>query len=134
MDFEPNLPLDQQSLTEEEESMIFGSSATFTDAPTHADGVESIKVLVRVRPLSESERSENNDSVVNVLDGNSLSVTSSDGKKSFRCSFDSVLPPTATQSEVYRIVKGCTESVLQGFNSTIFAYGQTGSGKVSCHT
>lgn len=94
------------------------------------DGAESIKVLVRVRPLNQTELAENNDSVVSILNDQSLNVTSADGKKSFRCSFDSVLGPTSTQSEVYSIVRSCTESVIDGFNSTIFAYGQTGSGKV----
>ena len=95
------------------------------------DSVESIKVLVRVRPLSHSETHENNDSIVEVINNQSLNVTSSDGKKSFRCSFDSVLGPTSSQTDVYSIVRSCTESVLDGFKSTVFAYGQTGSGKVS---
>ena len=93
-------------------------------------GGESIKVLVRVRPLNQAELAENNDSVVSILNDQSLNVTSADGKKSFRCSFDSVLGPTSTQNEVYGVVRSCTESVIEGFNSTIFAYGQTGSGKV----
>eukprot|EP01032_Pedospumella_encystans_P017624 gene17624-20078_t len=92
-------------------------------------GGESIKVLVRVRPLNQAELAENNDSVVSILNDQSLNVTSADGKKSFRCSFDSVLGPTSTQNEVYGVVRICTESVIEGFNSTIFAYGQTGSGK-----
>jgi hypothetical protein len=91
---------------------------------------ESIKVLVRVRPLSGTELADGNDSVAEIHSGQSLSVTSGDGKKSFRCAYDAVLGPSSSQLEVYDVVKGCTESVIDGFNSTIFAYGQTGSGKV----
>jgi hypothetical protein len=91
---------------------------------------ESIKVLVRVRPLSGTELADGNDSVAEIHSGQSLSVTSGDGKKSFRCAYDAVLGPSSSQLEVYDAVKGCTESVIDGFNSTIFAYGQTGSGKV----
>ena len=92
---------------------------------------ESVHVLVRVRPLSQLEVIENQDCVVDIVDQQSLTVTSSDGKKVFKCSYDSVLGMSSTQSDVYNVVRSCTESVLDGFNSTIFAYGQTGSGKVS---
>jgi hypothetical protein len=77
------------------------------------DGFESIKVLVRVRPLSQAEElSGENQSAVEILNKKSLSVTSLDGKKSFKCAFDSVLGPSSTQVEVYNVVKSCTESVL----------------------
>ena len=58
-----------------------------------------------------------------------LSAVSSDGRKSVTCSYDYVLPPQCSQGEVYKIVQQCTDSVLAGYNSTVFAYGQTGSGK-----
>ncbi len=92
---------------------------------------DSIKVLVRVRPMSDKELAENNESVVDIQNGQSLKVTSADGKKSFQCTFDTVLGQNTSQSEVYDTVRSCTRSVLDGFNSTIFAYGQTGSGKVN---
>ncbi len=101
-------------------------------AKTDCKSAESIKVLVRVRPLSDKESVDNNDSVVDIYDQQTLLVTSADKKKSFQCSFDSVLGPSTSQAEVYETVRGCTRSVLDGFNSTIFAYGQTGSGKVKC--
>jgi hypothetical protein len=91
---------------------------------------DSIKVLVRVRPLSDKEISENNESIVDIQNNQSLKVTSADGKKSFQCTFDTVLGQGTTQTDVYETVRSCTKSVLDGFNSTIFAYGQTGSGKV----
>lgn len=43
--------------------------------------------------------------------------------------FDHVFDSDSTQMEVYEKVRFAAESVVQGFNSTIFAYGQTGSGK-----
>lgn len=98
-----------------------------------SDSLESIKVLVRVRPLSSGEIADGNESVVDILGSQSLSVTSSDGKKSFRCAFDAVLGPSSSQIDVYEVVRGCTESVIEGYNSTIFAYGQTGSGKVCAY-
>ncbi|KAJ1392629.1 P-loop containing nucleoside triphosphate hydrolase protein, partial [Ochromonadaceae sp. CCMP2298] len=89
---------------------------------------ESIKVLVRVRPLTDHEADESA-VLLGPLGDRSVSVTSADGRKSFNCAYDAVLGPASGQSEVYEVVRCCTASVLDGFNSTIFAYGQTGSGK-----
>ncbi|CAI7831189.1 unnamed protein product, partial [Closterium sp. NIES-53] len=44
--------------------------------------------------------------------------------------FDSVLPPTATQADVYQVAaKPVVADVLNGYNGTVMAYGQTGAGK-----
>lgn len=44
--------------------------------------------------------------------------------------FDSVYDWNSTQEEIYAdIFHPIVDSVLQGFNGTIFAYGQTGTGK-----
>ena len=44
--------------------------------------------------------------------------------------FDHVFNFTTPQAEIYRVAgKPVIESVLEGFNGTIFAYGQTSSGK-----
>lgn len=83
--------------------------------------------------MSEKENQIGNPTAVEIIGNCSLVVHSSDKKRTFQCSFDSVIGPEASQAEVYEIVKGCTASVLDGFNSTIFAYGQTGSGKVDTH-
>jgi hypothetical protein len=101
---------------------------------------ESIRVLVRVRPLNESERQDaivnhyHENSTISIVSANQLTVTTNDHRKTFTCTYDSVLGPNASQSQVYEKIKDCTLGVLQGVNSTIFAYGQTGSGKVSLIT
>lgn len=45
--------------------------------------------------------------------------------------FDAVLPPTASQRDVYEAATGnnIRANLLHGYNTTILAYGQTGSGK-----
>jgi len=44
--------------------------------------------------------------------------------------FDSVFGPNVTQRHVYEVCGApLVESVLDGYNGTIFAYGQTGAGK-----
>jgi len=116
-------------------SLLSSGESDGSSAAMHGVGhnsiYESVHVLVRVRPLSQLELTENQESVVDIVDKQSLTVTSSDGKKVFKCTYDSVLGMSSTQLDVYNVVRSCTESVLDGFNSTIFAYGQTGSGKVS---
>eukprot|EP01041_Mallomonas_annulata_P006651 gene6651-13468_t len=90
--------------------------------------IESIKVLVRVRADQNLNQEEIPFIIVNDSQ-NSLQVKSLDEKRSISCAFDAVLGPNADQFEVYEKIKYATESVIKGFNSTIFAYGQTGSGK-----
>lgn len=102
-----------------------------SSSKTASQSVESIKVLVRVRPMSESEylQGEGDLGVVDIQSNTNLALSNADGRRQFQCTFDAVLGPESTQSDVYATVQGCTKSVIDGFNSTIFAYGQTGSGE-----
>lgn len=51
-------------------------------------------------------------------------------KEDYLFSFRRVLEPSVTQEQVFNVVaKDCVQSVVDGYNSTVFAYGQTGSGK-----
>lgn len=44
--------------------------------------------------------------------------------------YDYVFDPTTTQNSIFeRAIKPVGESVMEGFNGTVFAYGQTSSGK-----
>ena len=48
----------------------------------------------------------------------------------WKFAFSGVIEQRASQDEVFeRVAQPVVESVMQGFNGTIFAYGQTGSGK-----
>lgn len=88
-----------------------------------------LRVVVRVRPA------EGTAACVTVHgDGRSLSVRlpSAPGPlgKSRSYTFDQAFDQATTQAEIFAAVGApLVESVLEGFNATIFAYGQTGSGK-----
>ncbi|KAI3629606.1 hypothetical protein MIR68_011041 [Amoeboaphelidium protococcarum] len=85
---------------------------------------ERIKVAVRVRPLPNGIDLNSESSAIRV-EGNVVSA--SDEK---RFTFDQCFDQSSLQKEIF--LKSCTDivdSVLQGYNGTIFAYGQTGSGK-----
>ena len=44
-------------------------------------------------------------------------------------SFDRVFDEEASQADIYNTVSPFVQSVLEGYNATVFAYGQTGAGK-----
>lgn len=83
-----------------------------------------VRVIARFRPQNPVERDQGGVPCVDVLNGDSVVVNAT-----HHFTFDSVLPPAATQAEVYAAVAGAICTVTDGFNSTILAYGQTSSGK-----
>jgi len=94
-------------------------------------GTESVKVLVRVRPLSSDEKARGCLQVLQI-DPSTAQVTALNPKTQTRTgfSFNAVFGPDTCQQEIYdQAVFGLVESVLEGYNGTIFAYGQTGCGK-----
>lgn len=86
---------------------------------------ESVRVVVRVRPLVSAEQEQ---SVVQVQGSQVIYVQDPDAAKKF--SFDRIFDSDTKQTTVFEeIAKPIAEDVMQGYNGTIFAYGQTGSGK-----
>jgi hypothetical protein len=78
---------------------------------------ESIRVLVRIRPLNQDEiQNAGSSSSISAYENNSLTLRNPDSKKQFQCSFDAVLGPSSTQEEVYSSIRVCTNSVKDGFN------------------
>jgi hypothetical protein len=96
---------------------------------------ESVKVVVRCRPMNSKETAEGRKDVVAVaVPENRVTITNPDPNaisqdpKSF--TFDAVYDDMSTQRAVYdETAYPLVESVLSGYNGTIFAYGQTGCGK-----
>jgi kinesin family protein 3/17 len=95
---------------------------------------ECVKVVVRCRPLSEKEVNDGRQRIVD-MDGARGEVRVSNPKagpgeppKSF--TFDQVYDWNSRQQDLYRKTAApIVDSVLEGYNGTIFAYGQTGTGK-----
>ncbi|CAG0880775.1 unnamed protein product [Darwinula stevensoni] len=86
-----------------------------------------IRVSCRVRPLTDSEMRRENTSVMTSYTEFSLSVKTSKGEKKFY--FDRVYNPNDDQDNVFEDVHSLVQTVMDGYNVSIFAYGQTGSGK-----
>ncbi|KAG7323141.1 hypothetical protein KOW79_012843 [Hemibagrus wyckioides] len=96
---------------------------------------ESVKVVVRCRPMNDKERVANFERVVSVdvklgqiIVRNPRSGFTHEHPKVF--TFDSVYDWNSKQVDLYdETFRPLVDSVLFGFNGTIFAYGQTGTGK-----
>lgn len=94
---------------------------------------ESVKVAVRCRPMNSTEKGNNCSEVIKVdEERGEIFVTdpTDPGSKPRLYTFDHSF---GTSSQQVNIFKLCTmpilESVIEGYNGTIFAYGQTGTGK-----
>ncbi|VDK86471.1 unnamed protein product [Litomosoides sigmodontis] len=107
---------------------------------------EAVKVIIRCRPLSASEISDGhqrvfyfwylvsfNSSIVDIQTNRGvieLHNPKEPNEPSKVFTFDSVYDPQSKQLDLYdETFRHLVDSVLEGFNGTIFAYGQTGTGK-----
>ncbi|XP_034383154.1 kinesin-like protein KIF3C isoform X2 [Cyclopterus lumpus] len=96
---------------------------------------ESVKVVVRCRPLNRKEESNGPAGSIVQMDLRLGQVILrnprapvSEPQKTF--TFDAVYDANSKQGDLYdESVRPLIDSVLAGFNGTIFAYGQTGTGK-----
>ncbi|XP_044136760.1 kinesin-like protein KIF3A isoform X3 [Bufo gargarizans] len=100
------------------------------DKPESSDNV---KVVVRCRPLNEREKVMGSKMAVRVDEiRGTIAVHKVDSMneppKTF--TFDTVFGTDSNQLDVYNLTaRPIVDSVLEGYNGTIFAYGQTGTGK-----
>jgi len=95
---------------------------------------EAVRVVVRCRPMSSKEIAENHESITaihnnrGVIEIKNPNKSSTEPPKSF--TFDAVYGESSKQMDLYdETFRDLVDSVLAGFNGTIFAYGQTGTGK-----
>uniref|UniRef100_A0A182VXQ2 Kinesin-like protein n=1 Tax=Anopheles minimus TaxID=112268 RepID=A0A182VXQ2_9DIPT len=92
---------------------------------------ENVKVVVRCRPMNKREQQSKCKNVIqidNALVNLDNPNDSNAPQKSFQ--FDNAYGYAATTENIYSdICYSLVESVLEGYNATIFAYGQTGCGK-----
>ncbi|CAG9321136.1 unnamed protein product [Blepharisma stoltei] len=95
-------------------------------------GLGNIKVVCRFRPLNQKEKEISMQTCVDFSpDKRTVHVRAqSESAEPLKFNFDYVFDPSSHQSSVYDVAaKPVVESVMQGFNGTVFAYGQTSSGK-----
>lgn len=118
------------------------ATSSSSDAATSDDS--HVKVAVRCRPMSEKEISDGHESIVEFESDKRIVVhdtsespsdllgTQSGERRNYShvYDFDHVFDCNSTQKQVYdQVCRPIVQSVLEGYNGTIFAYGQTGTGK-----
>ncbi|UJR10408.1 hypothetical protein I4U23_014612 [Adineta vaga] len=92
---------------------------------------DRVRVVVRVRPMSEREYNDSRkpQKVLHCVNENSIIFDG--GQHSRRFTFDSVFNEVSAQDEVFQYcgIKRLVDMAIDGYIATCFAYGQTGSGK-----
>ena len=92
---------------------------------------ESVKVVVRVRPLSRKEQQDGH-LATTVADEDQGTITCNNPKSDIAdppkvFTFDAVFASGCNQKSIYdKCGATVVEAVLDGYNGTVFAYGQTG--------
>lgn len=94
---------------------------------------ETVKVIVRCRPLSSQEIASGHSKIVHMRPQRGqieLKNPKEQDEPTKDFTFDAIYDENSTQSDLYEeTFRDLVDSVLNGYNATIFAYGQTGTGK-----
>eukprot|EP00928_Gymnodinium_smaydae_P045373 TRINITY_DN3025_c0_g2_i1.p1 TRINITY_DN3025_c0_g2~~TRINITY_DN3025_c0_g2_i1.p1 ORF type:complete len:871 (-),score=240.62 TRINITY_DN3025_c0_g2_i1:49-2661(-) len=102
--------------------------------PSGEDGVANVRVVCRIRPMSEREkRGGAVPAATGSTERREVTVARmANGQRQVRSSFqfDAVLGSFSTQEDVFNsTLRPLIDQVLEGYEATAFAYGQTGTGK-----
>lgn len=85
---------------------------------------ETVKVCVRCRPLNSKEKGDGRAQIVHMDEKNGTCVVQapSDNEPPKTFTFDAVYPPNTEQKKIYQqSAAHIVDSVLEGYNGTIFA-------------
>ena len=102
-------------------------------APQAKGDPNNIKVGVRCRPLSTSEK-EKNEETITQFSGTDICLTNpspNQGEPAEQIfAYDFLYAPDSSSESVFvDMAQPLVEGLFEGYNGTIFAYGQTGTGK-----
>ena len=92
---------------------------------------ESVKVMIRCRPMNSKETDRGWQNIVQIEKFGQITLNKpNSGEISKTFTYDAVYGSDSLQQTVYdESAFPLVESVIEGYNGTIFAYGQTGCGK-----
>ncbi|KAM9958333.1 hypothetical protein ACTFIW_001195 [Dictyostelium discoideum] len=100
------------------------ATPTLPQPPTPVSS--NIRVVCRVRPLTELEKGRNEHSIVHFFDSKSISIRANGPQ----FTFDRIFGYQETQSQIFEdVAEPIVNDFLDGYHGTIIAYGQTASGK-----
>jgi len=98
-------------------------------------GGEGIKIFARIKPTKRPSKFLELDPDAQAIKFNiprdtANGILVNNSRTTYNFKFDGIFGMDATQDDIFNVVaKNQVDSVLEGYNGTIFAYGQTGSGK-----
>ena len=128
------IPINMKEFSEDPPMLMEDTSVTSSSKKKESD---HIKVICRFRPKNSKERAEekrqnlSTTQEISVYNENkSLEVPrKSKNKPKMNFTLDSVIWYDRSQEQTFEsLAKPTVESVIEGYNCTIFAFGQTGSG------
>uniref|UniRef100_A0A3Q3WCQ9 Kinesin motor domain-containing protein n=1 Tax=Mola mola TaxID=94237 RepID=A0A3Q3WCQ9_MOLML len=91
---------------------------------------QKIQIFARIKPSRKSETDQTGGSLDFVVPRDLADGFINNKRECFKFRFQKIFDQAAKQEEIFEnIAKPVADSVLAGYNGTIFAYGQTGSGK-----
>jgi kinesin family protein 3/17 len=92
---------------------------------------DCVKVVIRCRPLTSKEQTKKEEEIVFVKSKNKqIFLKNPKKEKTDVFTFDFTFGQDCDQEKLYsRCCEGVINSLMDGYNCTIFAYGQTGTGK-----
>ncbi|OMJ80247.1 hypothetical protein SteCoe_19565 [Stentor coeruleus] len=129
MKMKSEVPPSQHSSAGSHKNPSHPPSVSGTSSMLEQDGGESVKVCVRIRPMSQKELSAGNTNCIEVQNPQLLHLKQKNSVRQY--AFHQILEENINQAHVFAEtgVGSLLESSLDGYSCTIFAYGQTGSGK-----
>lgn len=110
----------------------------------------NIRVVIRVRPFNRQELEQNQRNIIRVLDNSNLIFDPEDDQEEFfyhgvkqnhrdmtkrvrkkmNMEYDDIFDWDANNPEIFEVsTKPLIESLMQGYNCSVFVYGATGAGK-----
>jgi len=94
-------------------------------------GGECVKVVIRCRPMSRTEINDGREDICEIdVKNGTTRITRPGTQETKDFTYDAVYDAHTIQGNFYKETGyGIVESVIDGYNGTIFAYGQTGTGK-----
>ncbi|KAH0785671.1 Kinesin motor domain containing protein [Histomonas meleagridis] len=91
---------------------------------------EAVKVAVRLRPMNSKEIAKGYKQDLRIDQKNASAYITNPQGTEVQFTYDFAFPDNCSQEDIYEITAApIVNSVLEGYNGTIFAYGQTGTGK-----
>ncbi|KAL4429074.1 hypothetical protein ABPG74_022160 [Tetrahymena malaccensis] len=105
-----------------------------TPTTSSSSNTGNIKVVCRVRPpnkkeIEQFEQGQQRQCIDFAPDEKTIKLNIPDSEK-YQFTFDRIFGSDTTQQAIYEYsAKPVVQSVLEGYNGTVFAYGQTSSGK-----